>query len=490
MDAERIRGIVERHFRVYEEREESLYGSVVARLYFLQFPQEEFDARYEAVRAAIAAEMEDDLLIFIRREGGEDILYVAPRPDLLPEKVHVNTILLVLTVLTTVTAGALYWHGYMKAGSDWSWKVMFAPDNLLWGGLTFALPLMLILAVHESAHFVAAKRHGLRASLPFFIPMPPPAFLFGTLGAFIRLRDPLPDRRALFDVGASGPIAGFALAVPVIILGGFLTQGAAVDIPDLDRPTIDVEGGFVVEDVDRGRFSFVWTAPDPGTYVVTVAAPDTDDWEVEAVAVMTVRASSDGGVGDDSAGGDGGAGADGGGASGATEEQRATFTRTLDAGEVERLTLAVPENTTRAALSFTWDDGLVEFGDPLLIHGIDWAFDTESYLTHPTFFAGWVGLLVTGINLLPAGQLDGGHVARAVLGERMHLAAYVSVGLLLWLSFQFSAWILMALFILLTGIRHPPPLNDRTELDMKRKAAAVVVLIVFALTFIPVPLHI
>lgn len=463
MDADRVRGIVERHFRVYEERDESLHGTTVARLYFLQFPQDEFDARYEAVRRDLGKEVDEELTVFIRREGGEDILFVAPRVEMQPERNHINVVLLVLTILTTVTAGALYWHGYSKAGSDFRWTVMFEPENLLWGGLTFALPLMLILGLHESAHFVAARRHGLRASLPFFIPMPPPAFLFGTLGAFIRLRDPLPDRKALFDVGASGPIAGFALAVPVLILGGFLTEGAAMAVPDLDRPDVILEGDWVKEDPGTGSWRFSWVDPDPGTYVLEVVAPDDPDWRYTVEGTMTL---------DD----------------GTTQE--ASFESALGTDEVEKRTVTVPQNSTEAELVVAWDDSLIQFGDPLLARGLDWAFTMEPYLTHPTYFAGWVGLLVTGINLLPAGQLDGGHVARAVMGERMTLAAYVAMGVLLYLSFQFSAWILMALFILLTGIRHPPPLNDRTELDWRRRVIAAGVLLVFVVSFIPVPLQI
>jgi len=106
---------------------------------------------------------------------------------------------------------------------------------------------------------------------------------------------------------------------------------------------------------------------------------------------------------------------------------------------------------------------------------LDKAFHNDGYLTHPTFFAGWVGLLVTGINLLPASQLDGGHVARAVLGERMKWAAYAAVAGLVYLALRFQSWMLMAIFILLMGVQHPPPLNDRTGLDLKRKVLAAVV---------------
>jgi hypothetical protein len=160
----------------------------------------------------------------------------------------------------------------------------------------------------------------------------------------------------------------------------------------------------------------------------------------------------------------------------------------LAPGGKDRRTLAMPEGTQEATVTFTWEDGLIRFGDPLFVVALDQVFHNDDYLTHPTFFAGWVGLLVTGINLLPASQLDGGHVARAVLGDKMKWAAYAAVAGLVYLALRFQSWMLMAVFILLMGVQHPPPLNDRTGLDLKRKVLAGVVLVIFALTFIPRPI--
>src|SRR5688572_17443377 len=216
LDGAELRAIVERHFRVYEMRDEKARGQVLARLLYVMFPPGEFDARYEAVAKAIK-ERDPEALVFLRHDGGEDILFVADRPQVAPNRIRLHLILLIATVITTVTAGALYWGSYRDHDQDLGWSVFWSPEHLLWGAITFAIPLMVILAIHETAHYIAARRHGLRATLPFFIPLPP--FFsppLGTLGAFISLKDPLPDRRALFDVGASGPIAGFFVALPVV----------------------------------------------------------------------------------------------------------------------------------------------------------------------------------------------------------------------------------------------------------------------------------
>jgi membrane-associated protease RseP (regulator of RpoE activity) len=160
----------------------------------------------------------------------------------------------------------------------------------------------------------------------------------------------------------------------------------------------------------------------------------------------------------------------------------------LQPGETAHRVLQVPANATDASATVSWDDGLRGFGDPLLVRGVRWlGLHNDGLMSHPTYIAGWVGLLVTGINLLPVSQLDGGHVARAVLGERMKYAAFASIAMLMFLAYAFRTWLFLALFIVLMGIHHPPPLNDRTPLDRKRLALAIVVLLILVLTFVPVP---
>jgi len=459
-----LRRLVDRHFRVYDASEERAGGGVAARLYCIVVRPAEFDAAFAAFRAELAA-ADPEAIAFVRREGGEDVLFVAERPPPSPRRLAVHAALFALTLLTTVMAGAIYWHGYHDADKAWSWSVLVSPAHLGWGLVTFAVPLLLILGIHETAHYVVARRHGLRATLPFFIPVPPMLMPIGTLGAFISMRDPLPDRNALFDVGASGPLAGFLVAVPVILLGSWLTGSVGVPLPDAGRPFLEADATALhsLDTHESGKSVLHFSNTTTGTVTFRVGAPKggADPWAYQVSASVTMP---DGSVRRDDAKG------------------------SLHAGGSELRTLTIPSGARDATVTVTWDDGLVTFGDPALVTLLDKAFHNDRYLTHPTFFAGWVGLLVTGINLLPASQLDGGHVARAVLGDRMKWAAYAAVAGLVYLALRFQSWMLMAVFILLMGASHPPPLNDRTALDGKRKVLAAVVLAVFLLCFVPRPI--
>ncbi|HEX2067016.1 MAG TPA: site-2 protease family protein, partial [Candidatus Thermoplasmatota archaeon] len=261
-----------------------------------------------------------------------------------------------------------------------------------------------------------------------------------------------------------GPLVGFAVTLPVILLGAFLTGAVAQPLPDAGSPALGADLPFTLaQEPGRAVLAFNVTGPGFLTFNVTPPPQAKDAWTYTVLATI----HSEGG--------------------GEVEE---ASQRTLAAGQGERRSLALPAGARSATLDIRWDDGLLRLGDPLLVQLLGKAFHNEGYLTHPTFLAGWVGLLVTGINLLPAGQLDGGHVARAVLGERMRYVAWASVGLLLALTFLFNSWMLMAFFLLMTGIQHAPPLNDRTRLDRKRLVLAAVVLAVFILTFVPVPIEV
>jgi membrane-associated protease RseP (regulator of RpoE activity) len=459
VDEDHLRVIVERHFRIYDDQEEKVQGDVAARMFFIMFNQVDFDAHYEAVRKEIQ-EFNPELLVFIRRQGGEDVLFVADRPPAGGGgDIRKASLLLALTFVTTTIQGALFWKGFSQPGTEWSWGVAFSMENLLFGFLFFALPLMAILIIHESAHFIAARRHGLRPSFPFFIPLPPPIGYFGTLGAFIRMRDPLPDRRSLFDVGASGPIAGFIVAVPIIVLGALLTSSAAVALPDTHDPIFTADG-FSVDYSETGEATFTMDPLMAGVWLIQVESPEANWTYVGSGSVMV-----DGVAVTDQFGG------------------------TLDAGQANLHSITVPEGATSLELVVTWDDGLIRFGDPLLVKGLDAFVGDGDYLTHPLFFAGWVGIFITGLNLLPLGQLDGGHVSRAVFGERArNIGTLTIVGLVI-LSFWFQMWLILALIVFFfMGADHPPPLNDRTRLDSKRKAIAVLVLLIFIVSFIPMPL--
>ncbi|HEX2066863.1 MAG TPA: site-2 protease family protein, partial [Candidatus Thermoplasmatota archaeon] len=357
LDGAELRRIVERHFRVYDAREESVRGEVAARLYYLMFPAAEFDARFAAARAELQAH-DPELLVFVRRESGEDILFVAHRPPAVRHRTGLHLALLLATLATTVLAGAITWHGYRQSGGELGWSVLWSGHDVLWGALTFALPLMLILGLHELAHFVVARRHGLRASLPFFIPAPPVLVPFGTLGAFISMRDPMPDRKALFDVGAAGPLVGFAVTLPVILLGAFLTGAVAQPLPDAGVPALGADLPFtLVQEPGRAVLAFNVTGPGFLTFNVTPPPQAKGAWAYTVLATIH---------------GEGG---------GEVEE---ASQRTLAAGQGERRSLALPADARSVTLDIRWDDGLLRLGDPLLVQLLGKAFHNEGYLTHPT----------------------------------------------------------------------------------------------------------
>src|SRR5436309_9370091 len=208
-------------------------------------------------------------------------------------------------------------------------------------------------------HYVVAKRYHVRASLPFFLPSIPP---LGTLGAFISMRDPIPNRRALLDIGVAGPLVGFVIAIPVTLAGLALTAATP--------------GNALAE------------SPQPSILFLVLS-------------------------------------------------------------------------------QFFPVSGAVA--------------------QHPLAFAGWVGLFVTAINLLPAGQLDGGHVARALLGRRQFYVSWAAVLLLFGMSIFYPGWFIFGFLILMLGVRHPPPLNDLTRLDPARKLVGIVAVAILIDNFVPQP---
>jgi len=358
-ELERLRATVSSYFPVYETRigPQSLLLAV-------HIDRATLEEKFDALRRELWA---SGYVPLLRRESGEDFVEVIRRPRTRTTRQWVNLALLAATVATTVFAGSMIWVTYVGGTA-------LGLSDVLNGALYFAAPLLAILGVHEFAHYWVARRRHLDASLPFFIPIPPP-FLFGTFGAFVSIRTPFPDRKALFDVGAAGPIAGFLVSVPVALAGLYLT-GHAPSVP-----------------VNYCGVSFLGQS----------------------------------------------------------------------------------------------------YGNILLGPSLFWTF-LSLFLPpgfqslHPLALAGWVGIFVTAINLLPAGSLDGGHVFRALLGDRSRFVSYSVVILLFGLGFFYYGWLLFAILVLFLGMRHPPPLNDLTHLDPKRYAVGAFVAAVLISGFVVVPL--
>jgi membrane-associated protease RseP (regulator of RpoE activity) len=267
-------------------------------------------------------------------------------------------ILFVLTLLSTLLVGAV------QTGAD-----LLKEPGKIYTGIPFSLTLMVILLFHELSHYFASKRHGVDATLPYFIPAPT---IIGTFGAFIKMKSPIVTRKALIDIGASGPVAGFIISVIATLTG--LSMSKVVS-------TAQVQGALTLGD----------------------------------------------------------------------------------------------------SILFSLLSGMV-LGVPPPGYDI---------LLHPVAFAGWIGLFVTSMNLIPVGQLDGGHIAYALLGEKhVRLSVLLIVLMVLFGIFFWEGWLIWAMLLLLLGLRHPPVIYWEVPLDSGRKFTGWLTLLMFILTFIPVPFQI
>jgi membrane-associated protease RseP (regulator of RpoE activity) len=288
---------------------------------------------------------------------------------------RLNTVLFLLTLLTTTMAGAY------TAGGNFSLLKPISSIAELAGGLSFSIPLMLILLAHELGHYFTARHHRVDASLPYFVPAPFPSFFFiGTFGAFIKMRSMPNSRRVMFDIGAAGPWAGMLIALPATIIG-------------LQYSTIS------------------------------------------------------------------------------------------------------PLDTSAGGLNL---------GNSLLFLGLShWILGVDPNLVnvnlHPIAFAGWLGFFVTALNLLPSGQLDGGHVVYALFGRRRHRmisrCAFITAVLMVLVPLvvgwdYWAGWWLWAVLLLILGLGHPVTVDAETPLDSRRRVAAWLTVALFIVTFAPVPFSI
>jgi membrane-associated protease RseP (regulator of RpoE activity) len=359
-ELDRLRALVSAYFPVYETR---LGPQSV--LLAVHVDPATLEAKFDGLRREL---WERRYVPILRRQGGEEFIEVIRRPPTGPFRGWINVALLAATIATTAFAGGLIWLAYV-GGNALTWA------DLGLGWLYFGLPVMAILGLHELAHYVVARRHHVEASLPFFLPVPPP-FLFGTFGAFISIREPFPDKKALFDIGAAGPIAGFAASIPVALAGLYLSAHAPV-LP------------------------------------LTYCGP--------------------------------------------------------------------------SVLGLSYGNLLI--GPSLFWYALSLFFPPSIVSLSPLALAGWVGILVTAINLLPAGQLDGGHVFRALLGDRTRYLSYAIVILLVGIGiYYYVGWLFFAVLILFLGARHPPPLNDLSPLDAKRYLVGALVAGVLITGFVLTPI--
>lgn len=296
-------------------------------------------------------------------ESLEPAEFSRPDPRLSATDLVVPGLLFLATVFTTLWAGAYTARTNSRIGA-----IAFLLENpqALWKGIPFAATLLGILITHEFGHYLYSRLHRVPATLPLFIPGPP--HFIGTFGAVIRMRSPILNRRALFDIGVAGPIAGFLVAIPALIIGLKLSK------------------------------------------VVTV---------------------------------------------------NQTF-------------------------------GL-QLGEPLILQFFSWLIfgplpPGYDVLLHPVGFAAWFGLFVTSLNLIPIGQLDGGHVAFALWGPRQRTMALTIIPILLVLGIiGWPGWFIWVGMAGLVGIGHPPVEDPETGLGPTRAWIGRAALAIFILSFAPVP---
>lgn len=267
-------------------------------------------------------------------------------------------LMFVLTVISTVFVGG------------------FQLDGFNWGeGLAFSAAILSILMAHEMGHFLVARRRGVHVSYPYFIPMP--LSPIGTMGAFIAMQSPPRTRRDLLAVAIAGPVAGLVVAIPVLLLG-------------------------------------LWLSP----------------------------------------------------------------LKTLDPVEMQ----------AQGMVLYMEGNSLLYILLKLIVFGRVLPDGLTDVMLHPVAFAGWVGLLVTGLNLIPAGQLDGGHIFYTLFGRRIaRIVTYGLAGSLFLLGFQWMGWFLWAFLILMFGQHRAPMLNELAPLTSRERWIALAGLALFVLVFTPVP---
>ena len=294
-----------------------------------------------------------------------------PRPKF-QDRVWLHVLLFVLTIATTTAAGVVHYVSFIATGLPAGSALPNFNASLIWHGLPYTITILAILGCHEFGHYLTCRYYDVDASLPFFLPVP--ITLTGTLGAFIRIREPIPSKRTLFDIGIAGPLAGFAVVVPALFIG---------------------------------------------------------------IAMSRV--------------------------------------------------IQIPPNTPGTLL-----------GEPLIFRLASWVFwgsppDGYALVMHPMAFAAWFGLLATALNLFPIGQLDGGHIAYALLGGRSTYLNYAMIAVAVGIAYfspSMVIWTALTIaMLLLFGPRHPKVQDEAVPLDSGRVALAVLALAIFIVCFTPTPMQ-
>lgn len=342
---EQLRGAVESEFEVEEALME--YGFPT---FYVTLRQDSKQAFLRLVKRLEAI----GLVPVLRKREEKVVLQVVRKPPVKPSRRAINIVLFFATIGTTFLTGYILSLGWVTEG------LMSEP---MVGAAAFTVAIMAVLVAHEMGHKLIANMHGVEATMPYFIPGPPPNMGgFGTFGAVIQQKSLPPNKDALFDIGACGPIFGFIVTIIVTIIG----------IPLSHRITVE-----------------------PGT-------------------------------------------------------------------------TGLPTPILLIFIGILFPPG---------------GTSGNAVLVHPIAFAGWVGMLLTMLNLVPAGMLDGGHAMRGLFGERTcRILSFFGVMILF-----LSGYFLMAMFALLLSMqRHPGPLDDVSKLTTSRKLIALSLVFIFILCLAPI----
>lgn len=338
-------------------------------------------------------------LLFRNQDGRHVVLGVPGVIQPGPSRVWINVVVFIATVLSVLFTGATFANvNFYNLGTATPNVTSVAGIlQMAAGGIPFTVALLAILLSHEFGHYLAARHHKTSVTLPYFIPFPT---LLGTLGAFIQMKEPPKNRKILLDIGLAGPLAGFVVAVPILVAGIFLSHVSPLPASPGGTAGMLMEGNSLLylaaKFVVKGQI-----LPAPGTYA-----------GVSPILYW---------------------------------------------------------------LKYFF------LGQPFPFGGRD-------IMIHPLAWAGWAGLLVTALNLMPAGQLDGGHLVYGLFGKRMSRLWMVIVLILIGFGFVWAGWWIWAALIFFLGRRYAEPLDEITTLDPGRRALAVLGLVIFVLTISPVPL--
>ncbi|HVP40490.1 MAG TPA: site-2 protease family protein [Candidatus Krumholzibacteriaceae bacterium] len=288
----------------------------------------------------------------LRRLEGRTVLRVIPKPRTRKNRPIINILLLAATVVTTFVSGYLLSSVLPKT----------IPNPYV-GAVEFTVAILAILGAHEMGHKLTSERHHVDATYPYFIPGLPP---IGTFGAVIQQKSLSPNKDALFDLGASGPVIGFIVTIIVTAIGVMLSP--IVEVSQLPSNTAVIQVPILFEILER---ALIKAPAAPGNY---------------------------------------------------------------------------------------------------------------SMLLHPIAFAGWVGMVVTMLNLLPTGMLDGGHTVRSLLGDKARWGlTFLSFAVLLY----FGYWVMLLFVLFLAAFRHPGPLDDVSKLSTGRKIFSLLLVAIFVLSIAP-----